>query len=42
MAKRIEWPTGFDTNWDDDMVQEAIDNFIWVAECEEAKLILPK
>jgi hypothetical protein len=40
--QRIEWPTGFEKNWDEGRVREAIDNFIWVAECEEAKQILPK
>jgi hypothetical protein len=40
--QRIEWPTGFVENWDEDKVREAIDNFIWVAECEEARQILPK
>jgi hypothetical protein len=40
--QRIEWPTGFDTHWDEDKVKKAIDNFIWVADCENAKQILPK
>lgn len=40
--QRIEWGTDFDANWDDKQVQEAIDNFIWVAECEEARQLLPK
>lgn len=40
--QRIKWPSNFDQNWDDSKVQEAIDNFLWVAECEEAKKILPK
>ncbi len=35
--QRIEWPTGFDENWDEDKVREAIDNFICVAECEEER-----
>ena len=39
--QRIEWPTGFDENWDKDKVGEAINNFIWVAECEESQQILP-
>lgn len=40
--QRIEWPSGFDSNWDEDKVQEAIDNFVWVAKCEETRKILPK
>lgn len=40
--QRIEWSTDFDKNWNEDKVREAINNFIWVAECEEAKKILPK
>lgn len=39
--QRREWPANFDKNWDDKMVREAIDNFLWVAECEIAKEILP-
>ncbi len=40
--QRIEWPTGFAADWDDKMVREAIGNFIWVAECEGARQLLPK
>jgi hypothetical protein len=40
--QRIKWPTGFDANWDDKMVQEAITNFIWVAEREDASKRKPK
>lgn len=40
--QRIEWPTGFEANWDHKKVKEAIDNFLWVAECEEARQLLPK
>ena len=40
--QRIEWPTGFEANWDDRKVKEAIGNFLWVAECEDARQLLPK
>ena len=40
--QRIKWPAGFDRNWDEDRVREAINHFIWVAACEEAQQILPK
>jgi hypothetical protein len=40
--QRIEWPTGFDENWDDKRVQEAIANFISVAKREDAREPLPK
>ena len=40
--QRIEWPMHFIENWDHAKVQAAVDNFIWVAECEEAGEILPR
>lgn len=40
--QRIKWVPNFDQNWDDRKVREAIDNFLWVAECEEAQRVLPK
>ncbi len=40
--QRIEWSRHFDENWDDTSVQAAIDNFLWVAACEEAGKILPR
>lgn len=35
--QRVEWPTGYVTIWDENQVREAIDNFLWVAECEEKR-----
>ncbi|MEO7840189.1 MAG: hypothetical protein ABIU06_12645 [Anaerolineales bacterium] len=41
--QRIEWKPNLHTDWDNDKeVQSAIENFLWVAKCEEAKKILPK
>jgi hypothetical protein len=40
--QRIAWSANFQEKWDNKKVREAIDNFLWVAECEEAKQILPK
>jgi len=40
--QRIEWTPNFDQDWDDGVVQRAIENFLWVAECEVAQSVLPK
>ena len=40
--QRREWPANFDQNWDDKIVQKAIENFLWVAKCETTKKRLPK
>jgi hypothetical protein len=40
--QRIEWPTGFDHNWDEKKFREAIDHFLWVAECEDKRQSLPR
>lgn len=40
--QRIEWETNFVEHWDEKKVQDAIDNFLWVAECENAGKILSK
>lgn len=40
--QRIKWPAGFENNWDDDKVREAINDFLWVAECENARQKLPR
>ena len=40
--QRIKWPAGFDKDWDEEKIKKAIENFLWVAECEEARKILPR
>jgi hypothetical protein len=40
--QRIEWEKDFMENWNEQKVKKAIDNFIWVAECENAGKILPR
>jgi len=41
--QRIEWKPNFQADWNNDKeVQNAIEHFLWVAMCEEAKKILPK
>jgi hypothetical protein len=40
--QRLEWETNFVENWDEKQVHAAIDNFLWVAECENAGKVLPK
>ena len=41
--QRIEWKSNLRTDWENDKeVQSAIENFLWVAMCEEEKKILPK
>jgi len=41
--QRIEWKPNFHTDWENDKeVRSAIENFLWVAMCEEAKRILLK
>ncbi len=40
--QRREWPVGFHQNWDKKKVKEAVENFLWVAECEVAQELLPK
>jgi hypothetical protein len=40
--QRIEWPVDFHKNWDETKVKKAIENFLWVAECEVKRQYLPK
>jgi hypothetical protein len=40
--QRIGWHPDYQTGWDDDEVQRAIRNFLWVAQCEEARQLLPR
>jgi hypothetical protein len=40
--QRIEWLPDFDHNWDDNRVREAIEHFLWVAQCEDARRLLPQ
>jgi len=40
--QNISWQAGFHLNWDENLVEKAVNNFLWVAECEEAKQHLPK
>ncbi len=40
--QRLQWPTGFEQQWDEKKVQEAIENFLWVAECEDKQQRLPR
>lgn len=39
--QRIEWTIDFYENWDEKKKSEAIINNLWVAECEDARMILP-
>lgn len=34
--QRIEWPTNFQENWDEDRLQRAVENFLQVAEKQAA------
>ncbi len=34
--QRLDWETNYLSQWDDNQIQEAIINFLWVADCEEA------
>jgi hypothetical protein len=40
--QRIEWPANFEKSWDINKVRDAIINFLWVAECENTRQILPR
>ncbi len=40
--QRREWPAQFESNWNVEVVREGIANFIWVAECERQRTILPR
>ena len=40
--QRIDWDKGFHEKWDTTKIKKAIENFLWVAECEEARKLLPK
>lgn len=40
--QNLPWDPKFQFNWNEKRVKETVNNFLWVAECEEAKEILPK
>lgn len=40
--QNIDWEPGFHLKWDIKRIQDAVNNFLWVADCEEAKQILPR
>jgi hypothetical protein len=40
--QNIDWGAGFHKKWDKKQVAQAINNFLWVADCEEARSLLPK
>lgn len=40
--QRREWPAGYEACWDEKEVAAAIENFLWVAECEKNREPAPK
>jgi hypothetical protein len=40
--QRLDWETGYLLRWDENQIQGAINNFLWVADCEEAKAWLDR
>lgn len=40
--QRLDWEMGYLSRWDEKQIQDAINNFLWVANCEEAKAWLDR
>jgi len=40
--QNISWESNFHRNWEEKRIFDAVNNFLWVAECEDAKQTLPK
>lgn len=40
--QRLDWVPNYQEIWDEQAIDDAIENFLWVARCEEARAFLPR
>jgi hypothetical protein len=40
--QRIEWKPDYEKSWKDRDVLKAMQNFLWVAECEDSRMRIPR
>jgi hypothetical protein len=40
--QRLDWQPNYQDSWDEAVIESALRNFLWVAQCEESRKLLPR